>query len=87
LFEADCPDQPQTRCPPKAEVTGSNPVGRANQINDLSKIVRKRQKAKLTTNSPTKRLYWRVIGDHSATVERRALFVLQGIITADMVVR
>src|SRR5580704_681328 len=23
-------------CPPKAEVTGSNPVGRANQVNDLS---------------------------------------------------
>jgi len=53
----------------------------------LSKIVRKRVKAKLTTNSPTKRLYWRVIGDHSVTAERRALFVLQGIITEDMVVR
>jgi hypothetical protein len=41
---------------PKAEVTGSNPVGRANQINDLFRIVRKRVRAKLTTNSPTKRL-------------------------------
>ena len=56
-------------------------VGRANQINDLSKIVRKRVKAKLTTNSPTKRLYWRVNGDHSATAERRALFVLEAIVT------
>jgi hypothetical protein len=26
---------------PKAEVTGSNPVGRANQINDLSKSLLK----------------------------------------------
>jgi hypothetical protein len=50
-------------CPPKAKVRGSNPLGRASKINDLSKIVRKRVKAKLTTNSPTKRLYWRVIGD------------------------
>jgi len=47
----------------------------------------KAREGKLTTNSPTKRLYWRVIGDHSVTAKRRALFVLQGIITEDMVVR
>ena len=27
----------ENRCPPKAEVTGSNPVGRANKLNDLAK--------------------------------------------------
>ena len=26
------------RCPPKAEVTGSNPVGRANDFNSLEDI-------------------------------------------------
>ncbi len=36
------------RCPPKAEVTSSNLVGRANQINDLSKSF----KSARTPNSP-----------------------------------
>jgi hypothetical protein len=35
-------------------------------------------KAKLTTNSPTKRLYWRVIGDHSVTAEPRACASFKG---------
>jgi hypothetical protein len=51
----------------------------ANQINDLSKIVRKCVKAKLTINSPTKqavlacdRRHWLEVGDDSVTAERRA---------------
>src|SRR5438128_194002 len=55
-------------CPPKAEVTGSNPVGRANQINDLRKSLRRRARGKLTTNSPAERAYWRVIGGHFVTL-------------------
>jgi hypothetical protein len=35
---------------------------RANQLNDLLKSSEKRVKARLTTNSPTKMLDWRVIG-------------------------
>jgi hypothetical protein len=44
-------------------------------------------RTKFITNSPTKLLYWRVIGAHSVAAERRALFVLQGINSEDMVVR
>jgi hypothetical protein len=43
----------------------SNLVGRANQINYLSKIARRCTKVKLTTNSPAKRVHWRVIGGNS----------------------
>jgi len=50
------------RCSPKAKVTSSNLVGRANQINELRRLFRRRAKGKLTTNSPTERAYWRVIG-------------------------
>ena len=59
---------------------------RATQIHDLSKIIPKRVKAKLTTSSPTKRLYWRMMGNlcHSRATR---LFVLQRINTEDMVVR
>jgi hypothetical protein len=53
------------RCPPKAKVTNSTLVGRADQINDLCKIGLKRAKSRLTINSPTKIRYWRVIGGHS----------------------
>src|SRR5260370_3624014 len=48
--------------PPKAKVRSSNLLGRANQINDLPKSVRMPAKDKLTTNSPTERAFWRVIG-------------------------
>ena len=41
-------------CPPKAKVTSSNLVGRANLIKDLCKIDLKRPTTKLTINSPTK---------------------------------
>jgi len=49
-------------CPPKAKVTSSNLVGRANQINDLHKSFLSRARGKLTTNSPMERASWRVIG-------------------------
>jgi hypothetical protein len=55
-------------CPPKAKVTSSNLVGRANQINELRRLFRRRAKGKLTTNSPTERAYWRVIGGHFVTL-------------------
>jgi hypothetical protein len=61
------PKQAAYPCPPKAKVTRSNRVGRANQINDLCKIGLKCPKAKLTINSPTKGKYWRVIGGDSVT--------------------
>jgi hypothetical protein len=48
--------------PLKAKVTSSNLVGRTNQINDLPKSRQHAPKARLTTKSPTKRPYWRVIG-------------------------
>ena len=47
---------------PKAKVTGSNPVGRANLINQLCEVSEKRPKVRLTTNSPIKSRHWRVIG-------------------------
>ena len=53
--------------PPKAKVRGSNPLGRANLINDLCKVGLKRPNAKLTINSPTKIRYWRAIGGRSVT--------------------
>ena len=40
-------------CPPKAEVTGSNPVGRANLINDLAKYAREGQTHQRLTNEKT----------------------------------
>ncbi len=54
--------------PPKAKVRGSNPLGRANKINELRRSFRRRVKGKLTTNSPTERAYWRVIGGHFVTL-------------------
>ena len=81
------PKQAAYPCPPKAEVTGSNPVGRANQINDLSKIVRKRVKAKLTTNSPTK---WAVLAcDRRLLCHSPATRFARpsGVLTEDMFVR
>src|SRR6267143_6145855 len=57
-------------CPPKAEVTGSNPVGRANKINDLRNSFRRRAKGKLTINSPTERAHLRAIGGNLARLVR-----------------
>ena len=51
-------------------VAGSNPTGRARQINDLVKSSESAPRSKLTINSPTKRWCWRVIGGDSATAER-----------------
>jgi hypothetical protein len=56
------------KCAPKAKVRGSNPLGRANQINELRRLFRRHAKGKLTTNSPTERAYWRVIGGHFVTL-------------------
>jgi hypothetical protein len=63
---------PQTNvlnpCPPKAKVTSSNLVGRANQINDLRKSSGRGARGKLTTNSPIKCACWRVIGGDFVTL-------------------
>jgi hypothetical protein len=56
------------RCAPKAKVTSSNLVGRANKINGLRRSFRKSPKGRLTTNSPTEQAYWRVIGGHFVTL-------------------
>jgi hypothetical protein len=57
-------------CPPKAKVTRSNRVGRANKINSLNKFCERAGKAKLTTDSPKKRQFWRVIGGKLITAQR-----------------
>src|ERR1700733_3473842 len=56
--------------PPKAKVIRSNRVGRANKINSLVKFCERAGKAKLTTDSPTKRQFWRVIGGKFMTARR-----------------
>jgi hypothetical protein len=44
------------------------PKWRANQINELRRLFRRRAKGALTTNSPTERANWRVIGGHFVTL-------------------
>jgi hypothetical protein len=56
----------RTRAHGRSEMTDYPIVGTA-LTNDLCEIGLKRAKAKLTTNSPTKIRYWRVIGGHSVT--------------------
>jgi hypothetical protein len=53
---------------PKAKVGCSNHLGRANKINSLRRLFRRRAKGKLTTNSPTERAYWSEIGGRFATL-------------------
>jgi hypothetical protein len=54
--------------PSKAKVRGSNPLGRANKINNLPKACRRHARAKLTINSPTEWVRWRVIGGEFVTL-------------------
>jgi hypothetical protein len=62
------PKQAAYPCPPKAKVRGSNPLGRANKINNLPKTCRRHAKAKLTINSPTEWVRWRAIGGEFVTL-------------------
>jgi hypothetical protein len=43
-------------------------VWRANKINELRRLFRRRAKGKLTTNSPTERAYWSEIGGRFVTL-------------------